>query len=101
MYIVSRYIDTRDRTGADSVTWTIESVRDAAATPADVFRLYADPATWSHWGHNATWARADGPLVEGGTVVVLAGYGKVYRCDVRRFVTGQVLAVDGGRSIHL
>ncbi|MGH2477034.1 MAG: SRPBCC family protein [Candidatus Limnocylindrales bacterium] len=31
----------------------IESVRDAVVAPADVFRLYADPSTWSEWGHNA------------------------------------------------
>jgi uncharacterized protein YndB with AHSA1/START domain len=76
------------------VTWTIESVRDAAVTPADVFRLYRDPATWSQWGHNATWARADGPLVEGATVDVRAGYGKVYECDIRRLVPDRVLELE-------
>ena len=63
-------------------------------TPADVFRLYADPATWSQWGHNATWARADGPLVQGGTVDVRAGYGRVYECDIRRLVPGRVLVLE-------
>ena len=76
------------------MTWTIESVRDAAVTPADVFRLYADPATWSQWGHNATWARADGPLVQGGTVDVRAGYGRVYECEIRRLVPGRVLVLE-------
>jgi len=76
------------------VTWTIESERDAPVDPADVFRLYADPSTWSEWGHNAKWARADGPLVEGGTVDVKAGYGKVYGCRIRRLVAGRVLELE-------
>jgi hypothetical protein len=72
----------------------IESVRDAVVAPADVFRLYIDPSTWSHWGHNATWARANGPLVEGGTVDVRAGYGKVYPCRIRRLVAGRALELE-------
>jgi uncharacterized protein YndB with AHSA1/START domain len=64
----------------------IESERDAAVAPQDVFRLYADPSTWSEWGHNAKWARADGRLVDTGTVDVKAGYGKVYSCRIRRLV---------------
>ena len=76
------------------MTWMIESERDAPVDTADVFRLYADPSTWSEWGHNAKWARADGPLVEGGTVDVKAGYGKVYRCRIRRLVAGRVLELE-------
>ena len=72
----------------------IESVRDAAVAPTDVFRLYVDPSTWSEWGHNAKWARADGPLVEGGTVDVKAGYGKVYPCRIRRLVAGRALELE-------
>jgi hypothetical protein len=73
------------------VSWTIESVSEADVDPAAVFALYADPATWARWGHNATWARADGPLVEGGTVDVRAGYGTVYHCRIRRFDPGRAL----------
>ncbi len=73
------------------MTWTIESVRHADVDPAAVFALYAEPATWSRWGHNATWARSEGPLVEGGTVDVRAGYGTVYRCRIRRLEPGRAL----------
>ena len=73
------------------MSWSIEAVRDAPVDPHAVFALYADPATWSEWGHNATWARADGPLVEGGTVDVRAGYGKVYPCLIRRLVPDRAL----------
>lgn len=76
------------------MTWLIETVRDAAVGPADVFRLYADPSTWSEWGHNATWARADGPLVEGGIVEVRANYGKVYPCRIRRLVADRALELE-------
>jgi hypothetical protein len=71
--------------------WTIESVRDADVSADEVFALYADPDTWSRWGHNATWAQADGPLEEGGVVRVRAGYGTVYRCLIRRWEPGRAL----------
>jgi Polyketide cyclase / dehydrase and lipid transport len=74
-----------------NVSWTIESVREGAVTPEAVFALYADPDTWGRWGHNATWAKADGPIEVGGTVRVRAGYGTVYRCRVRRFEPGRAL----------
>ena len=73
------------------MSWSIEAVREAPVQPAAVFALYADPATWSQWGHNATWAWADGPLVEGGTVDVRANYGKVYPCRIRRLVPNRAL----------
>ena len=71
--------------------WMIESVQEAPVDPASVFALYADPTTWDRWGHNATWARSDGPLVQGGIVEVRAGYGTVYRCLIRRLEPGRAL----------
>ena len=73
------------------MSWTIESVREAPVDPAAVFALYADPATWSRWGHNATWAQADGPLVQGGMVDVRANYRTVYHCLIRRLEPGRAL----------
>lgn len=73
------------------MSWTIEDVLEADVDPSAVFALYMDPATWSQWGHNATWARADGPLVEGGTVDVRANYGTVYHCRIRRLEPGRAL----------
>ena len=81
-----------DRTTDDpGMGWTIEAVREAPVKPAAVFALYADPDTWSTWGHNATWARSEGPLVAGGTVHVRANYGKVYPCLVRRLEPDRAL----------
>jgi hypothetical protein len=71
--------------------WSIESVREAALTPADVFRFYVDPATWGTWGHNTRWARADGPVVEGATVDVKAGYGKVYPVLIDRLIPDRLV----------
>jgi hypothetical protein len=71
--------------------WTIEAVRDAPVEPAAVFALYADPSTWSSWGHNATRVRSDGPLADGATVEVRANYGRVYPCLVRRFEQDRAL----------
>jgi hypothetical protein len=73
------------------MSWTIETVREADVEPAAVFALYADPSTWSRWGHNATQAHADGPLVEGGTVDVRANYRTVYHCLIRRLEPGRAL----------
>jgi hypothetical protein len=73
------------------VSWTIESAHDADVSPEAVFALYADPETWSRWGHNASWAQSDERLAEGGIVRVKAGYGTVYRCVVRRFEQGRAL----------
>lgn len=76
------------------MSWLIESVRDAPVDPAAVWRLYINPATWPVWGHNAKAAHAEGPLVEGGTVDVKAGYGKVYRCLIRRLVEGRAIEFE-------
>ena len=76
------------------MSWLIETVRDARVDPVAVFRLYATPSTWPDWGHNAKWAGADGPLVEGGIVRVRAGYGKVYLCRIRRFVAGRAIEFE-------
>ena len=76
------------------MSWMIETVREAAVGVADVYRLYADPSTWHAWGHNATWARADGPLVEAGIVEVRANYGKVYPCRIRRLVVDRALELE-------
>jgi hypothetical protein len=73
------------------VAFTIETVLEAEVDPAAVFALYADPSTWSRWGHNATWARAGGPLAEGGTVDVRANYGTVYHCRIRRLELDRAL----------
>ena len=73
------------------MTWTIEDIQEADVAPAAVFAWYADPATWHRWGHNATWAEADGPMGEGGIVRVRAGYGTVYRCVIRRFEPDRAL----------
>ena len=74
--------------------WSIEAVREAAVDPQDVFALYADPTTWSSWGHNARWARSDAPLEEGGTIEVQANYRAVYRCRIRKLVRGRALELE-------
>lgn len=76
------------------MTWLIESVQTAHVDPDAVFRLYADPATWTAWGHNAPRARSDGPLAEGGLVYVRANYGRDYPCRIRRFQPGRALELE-------
>ena len=73
------------------MSWTIETVREADVDPAVVFALYADPGTWSRWGHNAKWARSEGPLAEGGYVDVKASYRTIYHCLIRRLEPGRAL----------
>jgi hypothetical protein len=74
--------------------WTIEAVGESPATPSAVFALYADPSTWTAWGHNATRARATGPMAVGGIVEVRANYGKVYPCVIRRFEPDRALDME-------
>ena len=74
--------------------WTIEAVGESAAAPAAVFALYADPSTWTAWGHNATRAQATGPMEVGGIVEVRANYGKVYPCVIRRFQQDRALDLE-------
>ena len=76
------------------MAWSIEAVREAAVDPQDVFALYADPTTWSSWGHNVRWARSDAPLEEGGTVEVQAHYRAVYRCRIRKLVRDRALELE-------
>ena len=76
------------------MSWMIEAVQVADVDPDAVFRLYADPSTWTSWGHNATRARSDGPLVEGGLVYVRANYGRDYPCRIRRFQPGRALELE-------
>lgn len=76
------------------MTWLVETVRDAAVSPAEVFRLYADPTTWSEWGHGARSAQAAGPMVEGGTVAVRGRNGMPYVCMVRRLEAGRRLDLE-------
>ena len=73
--------------------WAIESIQEIDVDPAAVFALYMDPSTWSRWAHNATWAHADGPLVEGGMVDVRANYGTVYHCRIRKLEPGRAIEV--------
>jgi len=76
------------------MSWTIETVRETTAAPAEVFRLYEDPATWSAWGHAVRWARVDGPFVEDAVVDVKADYGRVYHCRITQLVAGRVLVLE-------
>ena len=76
------------------MTWMIESIQVANVDPGAVFRLYADPSTWTSWGHNVTRARSDGPLVEGGIVHVRANYGRDYPCRIRRFEPGRAVELE-------
>lgn len=76
------------------MTWMIESIREAPVAPEDVYRLYTDPSTWSAWGHNVRWARADGPLAVGGIADVKAGYGKVYPCRILRLEPDRAIELE-------
>ena len=80
--------------------WSIEAVREADVSPAEVFRYYTDPSTWPRWGHNTRWAKIDGPYVEGATVHVRAGYEKVWPVTVLR-VDPDHLVVNEVRPVGL
>ena len=74
--------------------YTIEASQEAPVDVKAIFALYMDPSTWSKWGHNVRWARADGPLVEGGTVDVRPKYPVTYRCRILRLVPDSLLRIE-------
>jgi uncharacterized protein YndB with AHSA1/START domain len=76
------------------MAYAIEATREAAIDPAAVWALYMDPSTWSAWGHNVRWARAEGPLVEGGTVDVRPKYPVTYHCRILRLVPERLLRIE-------
>ncbi len=76
------------------MSWSIESVREGPVRAEDVFRLYVDPSTWGHWGHNTRWARADGPLAVGSVVRVKAGYGAVYPVRILRLEPDRLIVCE-------
>ena len=82
------------------MTWSVEQTRVAKVQPHEVFRYYTDPSTWHRWGHNTRWARLEGPYVEGATVLVRAGYEKVWPVRVLRVVLDR-LVVNEVRPIGL
>ena len=66
------------------MSWAIEASAEAPLSPSQIFAYYLEPSTWGTWGHNTRWARARGPVIEGATVDVKAGYGTVYPVLIRR-----------------
>ena len=74
------------------MSWSMENTHEAPVAPADVFRYYADPATWGRWAHNTAWGRGAAPLEPGAKVDVrVRSYPWTYTVRVR--------ALDPGRSL--
>jgi hypothetical protein len=74
------------------MSWSMESMHDAAVGAADVYRYYADPATWGEWAHNTAWGRGRAPLEPGDEIAVrVRSYPWTY--------TVRAVAVDPGRRV--
>jgi hypothetical protein len=58
------------------MAWSIESILAADVAADDVFRRYADPASWRRWAHDTAAAaiRGQGPLRAGAIVEVRAAW---------------------------
>lgn len=76
------------------MSWSIDASADAPLSASEVFAFYTDPSTWGDWGHNTRWARARGPVVEGATVDVKAGYGRVYPVLIRKLVPDRYIECE-------
>jgi len=75
------------------MAYTIEATGESRVDPAAIFAFYLDPSGWSAWGHNVRWARAAGPLVEGGFVEIRPKYPVTYRCRVERLEPDRLLRI--------
>jgi hypothetical protein len=77
------------------MSWSMESTHEAAVTPDDVFRLYADPATWGRWVHNTAWGRGRTPLEPGSAVEVrVRSYPWTYTVRVRELDAGRRIVTE-------
>jgi hypothetical protein len=76
------------------MSWSIGATADVALSPGEIFAFYLEPSTWGDWGHNTRWARARGPVAEGSTVDVKAGYGKVYPVLIRKVVPDHLIECE-------
>jgi hypothetical protein len=77
------------------MTWSMEDTHEAAVAPADVFRFYADPATWGQWAHNTAWGRGQNPVTPGSTVEVrVRSYPWTYTVRVRELVPGRRMVTE-------
>ncbi|MFE3003461.1 SRPBCC family protein [Nocardia sp. NPDC059246] len=47
--------------------WKFAHTESTTATPAQLWRHYADPTEWSKWDHEVEWVTVDGPFAEGTT----------------------------------
>ncbi|HEY3335879.1 MAG TPA: SRPBCC family protein [Candidatus Limnocylindrales bacterium] len=77
------------------MTWSMQSFHEATVAPEDVFRYYADPATWGGWAHNTAWGRGATPLEAGSTVEVrVRSYPWTYTVRVREVEPGRRLVTE-------
>ena len=51
--------------------WSAETTGVSSATPAEVFRVLAEPATWSEWNEGVADVRMDGPFATDSTAVMV------------------------------
>src|SRR5262249_56305434 len=51
--------------------WVREYTADCAASPAQLFSILADPATWSEWNAGVLRIDMNGPFAEGTTAVMV------------------------------
>jgi uncharacterized protein YndB with AHSA1/START domain len=77
------------------MSWSMESTHESAVAPGDVFRYYADPATWGQWAHNTAWGRGILPLEAGTKVEVrVRSYPWTYTVRVRELDPGRRVVTE-------
>ena len=73
----------------------MDNTYDAAVDPADVFRYYADPATWGQWAHNTAWGRGPAVLERGSKIQVrVKSYPWTYTVRVRALDPGRRMVTE-------
>lgn len=101
------------------MTWSMVSEIEVDVAPGDVFRFYADPATWGDWAHNTKWGRATEALRPGARVDVrVRSYPYTYSVLIRDVAEGRhiicevrpvgvtivstydVIAIEGGSRLR-
>lgn len=71
-----------------------EGVVTVAATPAQVFALWADAAGWAAWDPDVKAASIDGPFVTGATGTITPTQGPTMRIRVMRVVADRAFDAE-------
>ncbi|MFD6221101.1 SRPBCC family protein [Nocardia asteroides] len=71
-----------------------EATAETVATPATLFAIWGDMASWPEWNADTAWVRLDGPFAEGATGRLKPKGGPAVRFEVTRLTDTEFVDVS-------